>query len=241
MRVALISDIHGNFIALERVIEDLRPERVDQVLCLGDVACFGPQPREVVSLLRELKWPVVRGNTDRALLNPDVATQHDPLHMAEVVRWGASQLSLADCDFLRSFAPTIELKFSEEDKLLCFHGSPQSDTEIVLATTPEEALGKIFSGLGAKVLAGGHTHTQMLRRYRDMLILNPGSVGLSHRRVGKAEHIRQSPWAEYALLEFEQSRSSIELKRVMLDPGQLEEIAIKSKMPHAARWATGWE
>jgi putative phosphoesterase len=240
MRIALISDIHGNLVALETVLDELQREKPDRVVCLGDVACFGPQPRDVLARLRELKCPVVMGNTDRALLDPESATQHDPSHMAESVFWSAKQLSQDDLNFLQTFKPTLEVTVDKKMRLFCFHGSPQSDTDVILSTTPNETIETMFSGFRADVMAGGHTHTQMMRRYKDMLIINPGSVGLSHRRLGRAEHIQNSPWAEYALITYGQGQLGVALKRVPVDIHAAIQAALQSQMPYAARWAEGW-
>jgi predicted phosphodiesterase len=64
VRIGLIADIHGNSVALETVLTELTRERVDRVVCLGDVAVLGPEPAAVMALLRELAFPVVMGNTD---------------------------------------------------------------------------------------------------------------------------------------------------------------------------------
>jgi predicted phosphodiesterase len=67
MRLALLSDIHGNLVALKAVLSDLRRRRVERFLCLGDVAATGPQPSEVIELLQPMNWPCVMGNTDAML------------------------------------------------------------------------------------------------------------------------------------------------------------------------------
>ncbi len=68
MRIGLISDIHGNLLALEVVLQELAQEQVDQIICLGDVGALGPQPRQVIERLRYLHCPVILGNTDAWLL-----------------------------------------------------------------------------------------------------------------------------------------------------------------------------
>ncbi|MBB6098397.1 putative phosphodiesterase [Deinobacterium chartae] len=70
MKIALVSDIHGNLLALEALLADLGRERPDQVVCLGDLATDGPRPREVIRSVRALGWPTVAGNTDTWLLGP---------------------------------------------------------------------------------------------------------------------------------------------------------------------------
>jgi predicted phosphodiesterase len=70
MRIAIISDIHGNMVALDAALADIESEHVDQIVCLGDVAEFGPHPREVLARLRALGCPVIMGNTDERLIDP---------------------------------------------------------------------------------------------------------------------------------------------------------------------------
>ena len=72
MKLAIFSDIHGHLVALEAVLADVAREGCEQMVCLGDVAANGPQPREVIARLRELNIPIVQGNTDEWLLNPQV-------------------------------------------------------------------------------------------------------------------------------------------------------------------------
>src|SRR5580704_4189608 len=76
MRIALISDIHGNYLALEHVLEDARAAGVDRFACLGDVATLGPRPGEVVRKLRELQCPVILGNHDDFLLDPALVRRY---------------------------------------------------------------------------------------------------------------------------------------------------------------------
>src|SRR5205807_7695464 len=96
-------------------------------------------------------------------------------------------------------------------------GSPRSYNEGIVATTPEEELDAIFEGRQALVMAGGHTHMQMFRRYKDMLLLNPGSVGLALDRVSPIDQIRNPAWAEYAIVSVDNGSLSVEMHRVPFD------------------------
>src|SRR5947208_1397398 len=78
--------------------------------------------------------------------------------------------------------------------LLCFHGSPHSNTDSIVATTPDTALTKLLHGYSATVLAGGHTHAPFIRRYKEAVFLNPGSVGFPYEVTDAG--IRHPPWAE---------------------------------------------
>jgi predicted phosphodiesterase len=117
-RVALISDIHGNAVALEAVLADIG-RGADEIVCLGDVAAGGPQPREALERLRRLGCPVVRGNADEWLLGTMPAeSDEDDRRLRESVEWAREQLIDADVAYLESFVPTIELDLGKSRRML---------------------------------------------------------------------------------------------------------------------------
>ena len=243
MRIAIISDIHGNLVSFETVLEEINHEQPDQIVCLGDVAAFGPQPREAIAQLKSLNCPVVMGNADAELLNPPSTetTDENARRIAKMAAWGAAQLSQSDLDFIRTFHPTIEISLDEKTKLLCFHGSPRSNTEIIRATTRDEELESILSSFYASIMAGGHTHTQMIRRFGEIIVMNPGSIGLPYEPSWtKEEEVRNPPWAEYALIHYEKKQLGIEVRRVPVDIQAVKQAALQSSMPHKEWWAAGW-
>jgi putative phosphoesterase len=240
VRTAIISDIHGNLSAFDAVLTDLSAAGINRLICLGDVAATGPQPREVIERLRALNCPVVMGNADEWLLNPQpsATADEDTRRFEAIDQWCISQLRPEDLDFVRTFRPTIEIGLGGGSSLIAFHGSPRSNTEQILATLPDEALEIALAGSQADVLAGGHTHVQMSRRYQTSLIINPGSVGLPYEQTGST--IRNPHWAEYAVIEAEAQHLSVILKRVDYDVTPTIEVAQKSGMPHANWWIEGW-
>lgn len=229
MRVGLISDIHGNLLALEKVLADLDRDRPDQILCLGDVVALGPQPLETLERLRGLDYPTVMGNTDVVLLSPIPDEEPVDEHMSRIVdmyRWCAGKLSDTDLDYLGGFEPVLEVTLDHGNTLLCFHGSPYSFNDVIVAATAGEDLDQMLSGYEATIMAGGHTHIQLARRHRNSTVLNPGSVGLD------------SPFqAEYAVIDSSEGGLSIELRRLPLDHGEVTEIALQSGMPHSDWWS----
>ncbi|HYF62303.1 MAG TPA: metallophosphoesterase family protein [Herpetosiphonaceae bacterium] len=233
MRIALISDIHGHATALDAVLKDIARQNVDQIVCLGDVATIGPQPREVVTRLRRLGCLFVMGNHDAALLNPAAARQY---HIADVLwpslAWCAEQLDAEDMAFLASFQPTIEVSLGANTTLACFHGSPRSPVELVLATTPAADLEAFFAGQTAAVLAGGHSHIQMLRQHLGQLIINPGSVGHPFMRPASPGIVPTLfRWAEYAIVQCVDECLSVELRRVPFDIEAFFAIVAASSLP----------
>ncbi len=242
MRLAIISDIHGNLIALEAVLAVLAQEEIDQMVCLGDVAATGPQPHETIARLRELNCPVVMGNTDDWLLNPHPHPVHDENshRFTDIDFWCAEQLSPADLAYLRTFQPLLEQPIGDQVTLLCFHGSPQSNTDLIFATTSEEDLERMLSGFQATGMAGGHSHTQMLRRYKDVLLFNPGSIGMPFEYSRQTGQVRNPPWAEYALLSWIDGQASLEFRRVGVDVEAIIQAVFDSGMPHAQWWTQDW-
>ena len=136
MNIALISDTHGNFVALDAVLKQLRREPIDQVIFLGDAVALGPQPCEVMSGLQSLNCCCVLGNTDDWLLEPQPETAADEAtaRLLDLFAWCREQLSAADIEFMRTFAATQEIALDEHTAVLCFHGSPQSCRDVILAT-----------------------------------------------------------------------------------------------------------
>jgi putative phosphoesterase len=239
MRIGLIADIHGNLIALEAVLAELALESLDQIVCLGDVAALGSQPVEVLSRLRALACPVVMGNTDAWLLASPSDIVGDRFDRA-ITRWTVSQLSDDLREYVAAFPATREIALDAGRTLLCFHGSPRSFDDVIVPTTPDDALHVMLGETQAAILAGGHTHLQMLRRYNDAHLVNAGSVGLAG--VGAAtQRNRHVRWAEYAVVESAGERLEISLRRTPLDVGQMVAAAYASGMPEVEWWAGLWE
>jgi putative phosphoesterase len=242
MRIAIFSDVHANLVALEAALADIRRQSVDQMVCLGDVAASGPQPHQVIQRLSELKIPCVMGNADQWLLEPEPYRGENEIYrkVSEIDSWCAHQLTAVDFNFLRSFQETIELPFSDEVGLLCYHGSPRSNTDIITASSPEADLASLLFGSRATVLAGGHTHVQMLRHYRVWTLINPGSVGLGYELGISGEKTHNIARAEYAILDWDAGDLGITFRRVPFDLIQVRQAAWQSDMPYADWWAGEW-
>jgi predicted phosphodiesterase len=241
MQIALIADIHGNLAALDAVLRDIEALGIDQVVCLGDVAATGPQPHAVVQRLQQLRIRSVMGNTDAAVIDPHPPTAEDPdrRRIEEIDWWCAAQLDAAERAFLQTFEPTIDIPLGNGASLLCFHGSPRSYNDVITSTTNDEELMEMLGTPSATVLAGGHTHTAMLRRYGTALLLNPGSVGLPYER-DYAGNVRNPPWTEYAVLDGQTNSLNIEFRRVLIDAALFRQTITESGMPHAAWLVSDW-
>ena len=241
MKIAAISDIHGNAYSLGLVLGDLEKRRVDRVVCLGDTVQGGAQPAETVEALRRLACPIVMGNADAWLLDEgDDTKEPTTSQQREVREWTISRLSSSDLDFLRSCQPTVTVDLDAGRRLLCFHGSPHSFDDILLPDTPNETWDQMLGGFSPSIMAGGHTHTQQLRRVREGLFFNPGSVGLAYDYHLSEESYHADPWAEYAILTVEGGEPSVEFRRVPIDVDELVRITRTSGRPHADKVAADY-
>jgi predicted phosphodiesterase len=239
MRIAVISDIHGNCIALDAVLADLDSDSFDEMVCLGDAIQGGPQPAEVVARLRELACPVVMGNADAWLLTGE-ETGNEPIteerlkEIGEIRKWSLTKLSEEDKSFIAKFQPTVEIPLNSNRSLLCFHGSPTSFDLIILPTTSDEDFNGFLASYLPNILTGGHTHMQQIRRIgaSDSFFFNPGSVGFGYSHNQPEGTFRANPWAEYAVLSVNKGRIALEFRQVPFDVNKLIEVYKASGRPY---------
>lgn len=213
MRLALISDLHANELALDAVLADARRAGFDQLVCLGDVATLGPRPDAVLDRLRDLGCPCILGNHDEFMLDDALIHRYSesPLIVSSVDATRAA-LSADALAFIRTFERTMTL-----DDVFLYHGTPRSNMEDLLSTTPAELVDQMLAGHRALVMVGGHTHLQMLRQHHGILLVNTGSLGMPFREYASGGPPVILPHAEYAIVEVRGDGASVELRRVVLD------------------------
>jgi len=220
-RLALISDVHGNAVALRAVLEDIEARGISRVVCLGDVATLGPAPAECIELVAERCDQTVRGNHDAYIVDRATYDKHVALPiLSSAVDWAREQVSTDALDFLSALPAVVELQLGDH-RLCLFHGSPRSNTENLLATTPPELLDEALAGHLADVYAGGHTHVPLLRRRRSDFLVNVGSVGMPFEGPATGEPPTILRYAEYATVEVEETGLAIQLQRIHPDRSQM--------------------
>jgi predicted phosphodiesterase len=188
-------------------------------------------------MVRSLGIRSVMGNHDDFLLNPDLIRQYmAPGIVGEAVDWCRAQLCPNDLDFIRSFQPEMEVPMGSAGKIRLFHGSPRSHMELILSTTPPDELDAMLAGRTGAVLAGGHTHVQMLRQHRGQLVINVGAVGMPFVEDFKTAALRHEPptvmaHAEYTVLTVQGGRIEVDLRRVEMPAGIRRATVLDSQMP----------
>jgi putative phosphoesterase len=238
MRVIVISDIHGNGVALEAVLKEIKGEAADQIVCLGDAIQGGPQPAEVVQRLQAWQIPVVMGNADAWLLDGEETGKEEftaeRLRQLQAVRaWSLSQLPEVDKAYIGAFRRTIEIPLNGARSLLCFHGSPASFDDLIFPYTPEEEFQGYLGSYSASILTGGHTHMPHMRRIGDSFFFNPGSVGVVYNHnQPEGPVFRLDSWAEYAILTVAGQRISLEFWRTPIDLAALIQAYRESGRPY---------
>ena len=232
MRLALISDIHGNALALRAVFADIRRTGADRIICLGDVTTLGPEPEDCLAQLRDRQVPSVLGNHDAFMLDPTLAASYTTIPIVlDSISWCRDRLSGADRDFIRTFPETIEIELGGDARILLFHGSPRSNTDEILATTADDRLDAMLGAERPVVMAGGHTHVQMVRQHRGTLVLNVGSVGMPFLEYVGGSQPTLMDHAEYTTIEMSGGGLAVTQHRVPLDRDALRRAAASSENP----------
>jgi predicted phosphodiesterase len=237
VRIALLSDMHGNAVAFRTVLEEVRRDDVDLIVSLGDVAQGGPQPRECVDILRELGCPCVNGNSDEFLLTLDlgaepVEDEERRERLLDTARWSREQLGDDGLEFLQGFAPTVEV-----GRLVCCHATPQSNEDVILPDTPRADAERMIGAPVADAVAAGHVHLQWLRRFSTLVWFCVGSVGLVYEHKEPMDEVPFMPFCEYAIY----SGAAVEFRRVPFDVDELIAAARANDFPDVERYAATWQ
>lgn len=166
-KLGLISDVHGDPLALELAWSHLIVQRVDAVLCAGDVVGYGPYPDRVVKFLIDKKIPAIRGNHDRWAL------ERGP---GEPDEFGGGTPSKPTLEYLSTLQSDYVFEIGGRTGVIV-HGSPWSDMQYITRRDfPPKKLDGLLEDFKADLLVCGHTHEPMWYRSVHGLVVNPGSV-----------------------------------------------------------------
>lgn len=238
MRLAVISDIHGNFAALEAVLADIRARGVDRTVNLGDCVTSPLWPKETFEALQSLSLPTVRGNHDRWIEEfPDDKLSPAGLFARNVL---TAEQRLA----LHSLPSQIRL----DDGILACHGTPDDDTTCLLEESLDDGrfvparrdvlAMRLASEPTARVVLCGHSHRQaIIHGPRDCLVLNPGSVGCPvFGDIPFAANLEyRSPHARYAILTKRTRGWQVELLALEYDWEAASARALANNRPEWAQ------
>lgn len=219
LKLAIISDIHGNLEALSNVLADIDSITVDNLVCLGDCIGYGPDPEAVITEIRRRRIPMLMGNHELALCHPDQLAWFNPLAQASL-RKSLTMLSPDSVDFIAQLPNHLVCA-----QCLCVHGYPPDSVRTYLFQKSTEALLATFKSMPEPVCFVGHTHDLEIVVYDgrrvDRRPLKSGAISLNSKEryiinVGSVGQPRDgNNNAKYAI--FDTDRWELDIRFVPYD------------------------
>jgi putative phosphoesterase len=214
MRLAVLSDPHGNLPALEAVLTEVDRSSPDAIWVAGDLVGYNPWPNEVLGILKDRHVRAIRGNHDRAAVTGNTSGFNDLA--AKAVKWTRIALTPESVGYLKGLEDHARLDLSD-GAIAMYHGSPREDDEYIW---PWMATEDLILVARARILILGHTHVPMAFAFRSGFLANPGSVGQPR------DH---DPRASWALLDTEPP--TFEIHRVRYDVEAVAAAIRKAGLP----------
>lgn len=236
MKVAVISDIHGNMQALEAVLADIKKEKCDKIFCLGDLAMAGPEPVETIKLIKKLyekgNFELIQGNTDEMIgdFNQEVVERVGAAFpiMFEALKNDVEIIPQELRDFLKKLPKQAEIEI-EGVKILLVHGSPRKNDENISPDLSIEKVEEMIAGTDADLIFCGHTHIPCgYQTTKKQTVVNDGSVG---------RPFTPNPQACYVIAEISDSSFDVMHKFVDYDNQKASEILAKREFKGADKLA----
>jgi putative phosphoesterase len=235
-KIAILSDIHGNLLALEKVMDDIKTRGVDYIANLGDHVSGPLWPKETIEYLMKQDWIHIKGNHERQL------TDQDPRNHGPSDGYAFQRLTNAELNWLRSLPARMEM-----ENFLLIHGTPVSDSTYLLETVErgrarlatQEEITERLGGTKSPIILCGHTHIPRVVEAAGFLIVNPGSVGLPAYDDNVPEyHVMESgsPHARYAIMEYKNGHWQAKLMTITYDHQQAAKQARRNGRPD---WEVG--
>lgn len=213
MRVAVVTDIHGNLPALEASLAAIEAIGVDQIYCGGDLVGYGPSPNEVCALLVERDISTIYGNYDYAIARDlddcgcAYRDEHDRALGERSIAWTLVNTDREAKEYMRGLPFDLQFQVGTR-RVLLVHGSPRKVNQYLFEDTPDSVFARLAQDSDSDVLVFGHTHKPWIREIADVLFVNCGSVGKP--KDGDAR-------ASFSLLELEGDRVVASIERVPYD------------------------
>lgn len=225
IRIAVISDIHGNIVALDAILEDLKKDKIDKVVSLGDFCNELPNGNEVAERLREINAYSILGNKEEYFIQYDEKRYDWKNIQFRNTIYMFDLLTKENLEYMRNLPFSISDEF-DGVKIKFVHGSPESVYELVHENDVDK-LDKYSKSLEEDMLVLGHTHDPIwVRRVNGKTIVNAGCAGVSVYNIGEAE---------YVILDCKNGKCSVERHMVKYDLEQVKANIINSGITRIER------
>ncbi len=211
MKIAVISDIHGNLEALNGVLEDIKSEDCSKIFCLGDIVMAGPEPIETLNKVKDLMksddFKIIQGNTDKMLSVFSFDTYNQVVNtnavMGSAYLADSKILSDKDKEFLKNLKEQEEINLFGI-KILLVHGSPRKNNENIYPDMPLNEVEEMIKGTNADVIFCGHTHKPCgYQTNTEQTVINAGSVG---------RPFSESPDSCYVIMDIDEEKTTYTIK-----------------------------
>ena len=216
MKLAVLSDIHGNLTAFNAVLNDINKLGIDKYIIAGDHVVDCPEPNEVLEKIKSLNAYVIKGNREEYVLN-----FHKGLHnewreykqMAPTV-WTHNAIDEDNIKYIDELPEQLNISLPKKDTIRVVHGSPFDIYEELFPDKYPERVEKALKGIKESVLICGHIHESWSKVAYNKLIVNPGSVGV---------HFNKNKFAQYAVLTWKDNHWVASHHQVEYDLKELEQ------------------
>ncbi|MBN2710658.1 MAG: metallophosphoesterase family protein [Calditrichaceae bacterium] len=235
-KIALISDIHGNYRALHAVMQDIEKRNASSVYDLGD-SLYGPlEPAHTFELIQKFKIQSICGNQDRIIIRPDANMVDNPTYSYVI-----NQLPKDALNWIKQLPPNR----SVEEKLFLCHGAPVKDDDYLLEKVLSDKikikggaeLDKQLSSIAESIICCGHSHKPNIVKTETKTIINPGSVGLpAYDDDQPYYHTMENyhPNARYCIVEL--INDTVKVDQISV-PYDYEKAARKAEQNNRPDWA----
>ncbi len=227
MKVAVLSDIHGNGVALQYAINDLKSLGIKKIIILGDIIMKGPMPSQSLEMLKDKDLEIIawiKGNTDlwlEEITDVWIPSTRREKELYLYYKYAKDNLKEEQIVFLKELPLECSINLNGIS-ILCVHGTPQSIVEAIDSSVTEEEIKKAIKGVEEQVILSGHSHTSFIGEVDDRIIFNVGSIGNALDGDNRIS---------YGVLDFVEGGINLVNRRISYPVSEIINIAIDNKFP----------
>ena len=226
-KIAVISDIHSNYVALKKVLAEIEKLEPDEIVAAGDIAGLFVQPNQTIELLQKIKARIISGNGEARLrkYHEGGAGHWADFHQMKPLVWTYGKLTDDNLRFLLDLPEQIAF-FAKDKSVRVVHGTIHSVWELIYKHERQKIIERL-AAVEEDILICGHSHQQWHDRVNGTLIVNPGAVGISFMGEGIAP---------YSIIKCEDGVWSVEEKQAKYDPMEVGQSFEKAGIENYSAW-----